>query len=113
MAWATFDGYEIKVRSIRGTREDISDTGRTAGAKERRDSVTVKRAWEVDTPPVPVSEITNLETHLDAIGWGYGDWWHAHLPAPMRARIDATSWTKITVEGVPDYVQVSFRVIEQ
>ena len=113
MAWATFDGYEIKVRSITETGEDIADKGRTAGGKERRDAVAAKRAWEVETPPVPLSELAPLETHLWAIQWGYGDWWHAHLPEPVRARIDFASWSKAVVQGVPDYVQVSFRVIEQ
>jgi len=113
MEFATFDGYEIKVRSITETGEDIADMGRTAGGKERRDTVVVKRAWEVETPPMPLSELAPLESHLWAIQWGYGDWWYQYLPAPVRARIDFASWSKAFVLGVSDYVQVSFRVIEQ
>ena len=116
MASAKFDGFEIRVRSITESYEDIAETGRTAGGKERRDAIAAKRAWEVETPPMPLSKVTPLEDHLRAIVWGYGDWWYRDFgdeSNTVRARIDAASWTKTRVQGVPGYVQVSFRVIEQ
>ena len=65
---------------------------------------------------MPLSKVMLLENHLRTIVWGYGDWWYRDFgdeSNTVRARIDAASWTKTRVQGVRDYVQVSFRVIEQ
>src|SRR5690606_10708182 len=116
MAYARFGPYDIRVRSIIESGEEIADTGRTAGGKERRDYVADKRRWEVETPPIPLSQVAPLELHLRSIGWGYDDWWCRDLGAPtntVKARIDRASWTKASVDGLRGYKALAFTVIEQ
>lgn len=96
--------------------DDIADTQRTAGAKERRDYVADKEAWEVETPPVPLSWVTQFRNYLRAIGWGYDNWWCRDLGPPentVRARIDRSSWSAASIDELPGYRRVTFRVIEQ
>lgn len=112
--WAEFGGISIpKIYVLDESREDIADTGRTAGGKERRDAISTPRAWQVETRPIPAATVAALETHLDAIGWGYDAWQTSDMPAPVQARIDAASWSKSRVLGLPGYWALSFRVIEQ
>lgn len=117
MSWMTFDGFEIKVQDLQEVGIDVADVGRTARGKERRDAVAAPRAWEVTTPPMHwASEIAPLEMHLRAILWGYGDFWMAPFGPQtntIRARIEYDSWTKAWLKTVPDFVSLTFRVIEQ
>ena len=116
MAYARFGPIDIRVRSITESGEEIADTGRTAGGKERRDYVADKRAWEVTTPPMPLSWVQNFLGYLRTIGWGYDDWWCRDLGPPantVRARIDRASWSATSIDDLPGYRIVSFRVIEQ
>jgi len=116
MAYARFGPIDIRVRRISRGGGEVADTGRTAGGRERRDFVGDWREWEVETPPIPTSEVYALETYLRAIGWSYDDWWCRDLGPPgttVKARIDRSSWSAASVDGLPGYWVLSFRVIEQ
>lgn len=116
MAYARFGPYDIRVRSITEGGEEIADTGRTAGGKERRDYVADKTVWEVETPPMRLVDVTAFRNYLRAIGWGYDDWWCRDLGPPgntVRARIDRSSWSAASIDELPGYRRLTFRVIEQ
>lgn len=116
MAYAKFGSFDIRVRRINESGEEIADTGRTAGGKERRDFVTDKTVWEVETPPMRLVDVMAFRNYLRAIGWGYDDWWCRDLGpsgSTVRARIDRSSWNAVSIDDLPGYRIVSFRVIEQ
>src|SRR5690606_6712357 len=88
----------------------------SAGGKERRDFVRDRRAWEVETPPMPLSWVQAFVAYLRSIGWGYDNWWCRDLGPPgntVRARIDRASWSATSIDDLPGDRIVSFRVIEQ
>lgn len=116
MAYAKFGPFDIRVRRIIEGGEETADTGVTGGGKERRDFVRDRRAWEVSSPPIPLAQVINLRNYLRAIGWGYDDWWCRDLGPPgntVRARIDRSSWSAVSIDALPGYRELSFRVIEQ
>lgn len=116
MAYAEFGPFKIRVRRIIESGEEIAETGVTAGGKERRDFVRDRRAWEVETPPMPLSWVQAFVAYLRSIGWGYDNWWCRDLGPPgntVRARIDRASWSATSIDDLPGYRIVSFRVIEQ
>jgi hypothetical protein len=66
MAYAKFAGYEIpKVYEVNETRLYVGETVRTAGGNLRRDTITVKRRWEIKCRPVPKSQLEPLLNHLE------------------------------------------------
>lgn len=117
MAIAKFGPHEIPGIQVLDERlDDIAQNRRTAGGRERRDSIDQKRLWDVRVRFIDSTVVANLEAHLWLIGWGYDDWWiedFGSTASTVVARIDAATWVKGRILGRPDLRSIAFNVIER
>src|SRR5690554_4029803 len=97
MATLKIDALEVPKVYVQETgRESISDTGRTAGRKLRRDTLgPPKRSWDFRTRAIPYATAQAIEDYLDSIDWGEVEIWldeWGNEANTVTAMIDEDSW---------------------
>lgn len=105
MAYAKFNGIEIPaVYDVQMKTVYSGDSARTAGGKLRRDSVAVKRRWEIKCRPVPKEKIDPLLNYLESTLYAEGAFWLYEFGSEsntVRAMVDPES-ISVKVVGIPD-----------